>query len=417
MFTRTLVIPTRRHHGIHMHIFSVSDLAGYIGEVLDADPILSDVWVEGEVSNWSRAASGHCYWTLREGDVQLQAVCWRQQAVRQPRLPVNGDQVLVHGRVAFWPGSGKLQLYVDLIRPAGIGILHAQIEALKQRLEAEGLFDPGRKRSIPALPRRIGIVTSPTGAALRDILSVLRARWPLCEVVLAPAIVQGEQAPESIVEALYNLYGVELDVIIVARGGGSIEDLWAFNDEVVVRAVFASPVPVITGVGHETDTTVVDYVADLRAPTPSVAAAYATPNISELQNELHGLVSALRGAMVQRLEAAQAELAHTQRHLQRLSPHARLQRNRELLMQTGERLQRNAKTMFTMQQLKLQHLRQQLETLNPRATLARGYAIVRGADGSVVLDPSVVGADEALLLELRDGVLRARADVSNTNLP
>ncbi|MDP9313463.1 MAG: exodeoxyribonuclease VII large subunit [Chloroflexota bacterium] len=400
-----------------MHIFSISDLTGYIGEMLDADPILSDVWVEGEVSNWSRAASGHCYWTLREGDAQLQTVCWRQQALKQPRLPTNGDQVLVHGRVSFWPVSGKLQLYVDLIRPAGIGLLHAQVEALKQRLESEGLFDPGRKRPIPALPRRIGVVTSPTGAALRDILSVLRERWPLCEVVLAPAVVQGEQAPESIVEALYNLYGVELDVIIVARGGGSIEDLWAFNDEVVVRAVFASPVPVITGVGHETDTTVVDYVADLRAPTPSVAAAYATPNVGELRNELLGLVTVLHTTMTQRLDGARDELEHTRRHIGRLSPHLRLQHDRQLLAQTRARLERNAATTFTLQRLRLDHLRQQLETLNPRATLARGYAVVRGADGTVVLDPATVTDGDTLVLELRDGLLGARAEGAPRKYP
>lgn len=393
-----------------MQILSIKQLTGYIGDVLDADPILSDVWVEGEVSNWSRASSGHCYWTLREGDAQIQVVCWKQQALKQPRLPANGDQVLVHGRISFYAGSGRLQLYVDLIRPAGIGILHAQVEALKQRLEAEGLFDPNRKRPIPTMPRRIGVVTSPTGAALRDILSVIRQRWPLCEVVLAPAIVQGESAPESLVEALYNLYGIELDVIIVARGGGSIEDLWAFNDEVVVRAIFASPVPVITGVGHETDTTVVDYVADLRAPTPSVAAALATPNRAELQNELVGLVETLQATMQQRLDTARDALTHTIRHLQRLSPQSHLQRDRQRLVDTRARLARSMTTSLKLQTLYLRHLHQQLETLNPRATLARGYAVVRRGDGTVLLSPANVTPGETLLLELRDGVLQARAD-------
>ena len=392
-----------------MQILSITELTGYIGDVLDSDPILSDVWVEGEVSNWSRAASGHCYWTLREGDAQIGSVCWRQQALKQPRLPGNGDQVLVHGRVAFWPVNGRLQLYVDLIRPAGIGVLHAQVEALKQRLEAEGLFDPARKRAIPAVPRRIGVVTSPTGAALRDILSVLRERWPLAEVVLSPAVVQGEQAPESLVEALYNLYGVELDVIILARGGGSIEDLWAFNDEVVARAIFASPVPVITGVGHETDTTVVDYVADLRAPTPSVAAAYATPNIAELRGELQGLVLSLQERTFSRIATAMDELEHTRRHLQRLSPAAGLQRDQQLVEQLSGRLRRSMDGIVRLHGLRLEHARVQLETLNPRATLARGYAVVRGADGAVVLGPDAVADGAELAIELRDGVLAARA--------
>jgi exodeoxyribonuclease VII large subunit len=393
-----------------MRILSITDLTGYLADLLEADPILSDVWVEGEVSNWSRAASGHCYWTLREGDAQLQAVCWRQQALKQPRLPANGEQVLVHGHVSFWQGSGRLQLYVHLIRPAGIGVLHAQVEALKQRLEAEGLFDPGRKRAIPPLPRRIGVVTSPTGAALRDILTVLRQRWPLCEVVLAPALVQGESAPESLVEALYNLYGVELDLIIVARGGGSIEDLWAFNDEVVARAIFASPVPVITGVGHETDTTVVDYVADLRAATPSVAAALATPNIAELRDELRATNERLLETIERRLLEARDTLGHAARHLQRLAPQNRLARDRQSLSQLRDRMERGLTTHLAFQKLHLRGMRQQLSTLNPRATLARGYAVVRRADGTVVLDPAAIADGDELLLELRDGVLGARAD-------
>jgi exodeoxyribonuclease VII large subunit len=393
-----------------MRILSITDLAGYIGDLLESDPILSDVWVEGEVSNWSRASSGHCYWTLRQNDAQVQAVCWKQQALKQPQLPSNGDQVLVHGRVSFWSGSGKLQLYVDLIRPAGIGILHAQLEALKQRLESEGLFDPARKRPIPAMPRRIGVVTSPTGAAWRDILSVMRGRWPLCEVVLAPAVVQGDSAPMSLVEALYSLYDLDLDVIILARGGGSIEDLWAFNDESVARAIFASPVPVITGVGHETDTTVVDYVADLRAPTPSVAAAFATPNQAELLGELAALNDRLNTTMLSRVAYARDDLAHTARHLARLSPQARLDRDRHLLEQTRARLDRGLTTALQFQKLHVTSLRQQLAMLNPRATLARGYAIVRQADGTVVLDPRQVGRGESLHLELRDGVLNARAD-------
>lgn len=393
-----------------MQILSITDLTGYLADLLESDPILSDVWVEGEVSNWSRAASGHCYWTLRQGDAQLQAVCWRQQALKQPRLPANGEQVLVHGHVSFWQGSGKLQLYVDLIRPAGIGILHAQVEALKQRLEAEGLFDPGRKRTIPPLPRRIGVVTSPTGAALRDILTVLRQRWPLCEVVLAAAQVQGEAAPESLVEALYNLYGVELDLIIVARGGGSIEDLWAFNDEVVARAIFASPVPVITGVGHETDTTVVDYVADLRAATPSVAAALATPNIAELRNELQLSTERLREAVELHLSEGRDDLVQAMRQLQHLAPQSRLDRDRQTVQQLRDRIQRGLTTHIAFQKLNLRGTRQQLEMLNPRATLARGYAVVRRADGSVVLNPESVADGDELLLELRDGVLSARAD-------
>lgn len=391
-----------------MNIFSVAELGEYLSATLAADAILSDIWVEGEVANWSRPASGHCYWTLRQGDAQIQAVCWRQIALRQPRLPSNGEQVLVHGRVDFWPGSGKLQLYVDLIRPAGIGLLHAQVEALKQRLESEGLFDAARKRAIPSFPRRIGIVTSPTGAALRDMLSVLRQRWPLCEVILAPAQVQGEGAPAELIEALYTLYALPLDLIIVARGGGSIEDLWAFNDEGVARAIYASPVPVITGVGHETDTTVVDYVADLRAPTPSMAAAYATPHRRELQQALQGLAQTLTATMQRRLAHARGELAHATRHLQRLSPAAHLAQERTALHNQHARLMRATHATLQLARLRLETLRLRLEALNPQATLARGYAIVQRSDGRLALDPAELADGEQLTITLRDGRLTAR---------
>lgn len=392
-----------------MRILSITDLTAYLRDVLDADPVLSDVWIEGEVSNWSRASSGHCYWTLKEGDAQMRAVCWRQSAMRQPSLPCNGDHVLVHGRVSFWEGSGQVQVYVDLIRPAGIGILHAQVEALKQQLEAEGLFDEARKRPLPAMPRRVGVVTSPTGAALRDMLSVFGRRWPLCEVVLAPALVQGDGAPYSIVEALYNLYALELDLIIVARGGGSIEDLWAFNDESVARAIFASPVPVITGVGHETDTTVVDYVADLRAATPSVAAALATPDIDDLKLELQTLVTYMHQSIETRLADARDQLDHLTRHLRRLDPRAQLQQQRQHIDQLHGRLERSISTIFKLHRLRLQAAQQQIEALSPHATLARGYAVVRRDDGTVVLDPATVATDEALQIDLHGGVLEARA--------
>jgi exodeoxyribonuclease VII large subunit len=393
-----------------MHIFSVSQLTTYLHDVFEGDPILSDIWIEGEVANWNRASSGHCYWTLREGETQLRAVCWRQQALRQPRLPADGDQIVIHGRVSFWGGNGQVQIYADLIRPAGIGLLHAQVEALKQRLDAEGLFDPARKRPIPPFPLRIGVVTSPTGAALRDILTVLRRRWPLADVLFAPTLVQGDGAPHSLVEALFNLYAFEPDVIIVARGGGSIEDLWAFNDETVARAIFASPAPVITGVGHETDTTVVDYVADLRAPTPSVAAALATPDIADLQDQLGTLLQQLHVAMQQRLDVARADLNRTTHLLQRLAPRTRLVDDRQMVDQLRDRLQRSLRTLLTVQQLQLQGLRQQLAVLSPRATLARGYAVVRRADSTVVLSPNEVADNELLLLELRDGMLAARAE-------
>ena len=391
-----------------MHILSITELSSYIRDLVDSDAVLADVWVQGEVSNWNRAASGHCYWTLKEGDCQLRAVCFRQQAQRQPELPSNGHAILAHGRVAFWEGSGQIQFYVDLIRPAGLGLLHAQIEALKQRLEQEGLFDDARKRPLPDVPRRIGLVTSSTGAAFRDILSVLARRWPLCEVILSPSLVQGDEAPASLVEALFNLYDLDLDLIIVARGGGSIEDLWAFNDESVARAIFAAPVPVVTGVGHETDTTVVDYVADLRAPTPSAAAELATPDIAALQESLHALREQLEEAMHTRIEQAQTELGAQEARLKRLSPRAQLVDGQLRTDQLGARLQRAMRHRLELERRDLQGLRARLAALSPRATLARGYAIVRRPDGSVVLRAADVDPGDPLFLEVRDGVIEAQ---------
>ena len=391
-----------------MHLLSVSDLTAYIQDLLLSDPVLADVWVQGEVSNWSRSAAGHCYWTLKEGDSQLRAVCFRQQAERQPELPSNGHAILAHGNVSFWEGSGQIQFYVDLIRPAGMGLLHAQVEALKQRLALEGLFDEGRKRPIPVTPRRIGIVTSPTAAAFQDILAVLRRRWPLCEVVLSPALVQGDEAPGSLVDALFNLYDHDLDLIILARGGGSVEDLWAFNDESVARAVFAAPVPVITGVGHETDTTVVDYVADLRAATPTAAAVLATPDIAELEENLHLLQERLAEAMQERLRDARAALAERRTRLLHMSPRTQLVdaqlRNAQLI----ERLHRTMRHMLALETRELGGLQRSLQTLSPRATLSRGYAIVRRPDGSVVMRAADVDGGDPLLLEVHHGVIAAQ---------
>ncbi len=390
-----------------MQLLSVGQLTTYIRDLIDSDMVLSDVWVQGEVSNWSRSAAGHCYWTIKEDEAQLRAVCFRQQAQRQPELPTNGHAILVHGHVSFWEGSGQLQLYVDLIRPAGIGLLHAQLEALKQRLEAEGLFEESRKRPIPVAPRRIGIVTSSTSAALQDMLVILARRWPLCEVILSPSLVQGDDAPSSLVEALFNLYDIELDVIIVARGGGSIEDLWAFNDESVVRAIFAAPAPVITGVGHETDTTLVDLVADLRAPTPTAAVILATPDIADWHTALTDLRERLVVAIQERLENTGAVREDLVARLARVSPRARLVDAQSRTDDFRIRLERGLRRHLVLDRQRLEALRSRLTTLSPRATLARGYAIVRRPDGSVVLRAADVDPGDPLLLEVRDGVIDA----------
>ncbi len=392
-----------------MQLLTVSELNGYLRELLEADPLLQDVWIEGEISNFTRHTSGHWYFTLKEGEAQISAACWRTYTARISQIPRNGDAVLAHGRIAFYEVRGQLQLYADMIRPAGIGILQAQFEQLKARLEAEGLFDTSRKRPLPDFPRRIGVVTSPTGAALQDILHVLGRRYPLAEVLISPCRVQGAGAADTIVEALYALYDQDIDLIIVARGGGSIEDLWAFNEEVVARAVFASPFPLISGVGHETDTTIIDYVADLRAPTPSAAAELAVPDIAELYGALNGLRDTLDELIGWRIETAQISLLEARRHLDARSPYTRIQRDRQTLDELLRRTEARIGHGIALRQARMDGLRAQLAALNPLATLERGYAVVRRtADGHVVTDPSQVADNTSVEIQVQGGRFIAR---------
>ena len=266
-----------------MQVRSVTDVTLRIKALIEEDPQLADLWLEGEVSNFRQASSGHCYFTLKDSDGEIRCVMWRGVAARQPWLPDQGDWVEAHGYVSVYERGGAYQFYADILQQSGVGQRWQQFLELKARLEAEGLFDEERKRPLPEWPKRIGVVTSATGAAFRDICNVLGERYPLVEVVLAPSLVQGASAPAAIVSALGALDEQPgIDVIIVARGGGSMEDLWAFNDEGVARAIAACRVPVVTGVGHETDFTIVDFVSDYRAPTPSAAAAAVVPDRYEL---------------------------------------------------------------------------------------------------------------------------------------
>ena len=396
--------------GHTMKLLTVTELTLYLRALLDSDEILRDIWVEGEVSNFSRHTSGHCYFTLKEGDTQISAVAWKSAVTRIGQLPSNGDAILAHGRVAFYEGRGQLQIVVDDLRPAGIGILQAQFERLKSRLESEGLFDESRKRPLPIAPRRIGIATSPTSAALQDLLQVIGRRYPLAEVIIAPCKVQGQGAADTIVEALYALYEQPVDVIIVARGGGSIEDLWAFNEETVARAVFASPIPVVSGVGHETDTTIIDYVADVRAPTPSAAAELATPDRIELADTLGYLVGRLEQAISVQIARLQADLIASQRRLQLRSPVIRIERDCQLLDELVRRADTHVEHRVALEQARLMGLRSQLVALSPDAILARGYAVVRRPDRHVVTHPEQAAAGEILTITVRGGELWARVE-------
>ncbi len=392
-----------------MAIVTVTQLVSQIKTLLEREQTLRNVWLQGEVSNFTRAPSGHCYFTLKDERAVLSCVMWRNDAVRLLRLPQNGQQVLVHGYVSLYESQGKMQFYVDALELAGVGRLYQELEALKARLAAEGLFEPERKRPLPAWPQRIGLVTSPRAAALRDILRTLAVRFPAVDVLLAPTLVQGAEAPAQIVAAieLLNAWstGVEpIDLLIVARGGGSIEELWAFNDERVARAIAASTLPVISGVGHETDFTLADFAADRRAPTPTGAAAAAVPDRLELAGQVRSLRSRQALAMAQQIAGRQQRLAQSQRLLARLSPAVQIAGRRQQVDDLSLAMQRQMRHRLALRRAELAGLGARLANLDPRAVLHRGYAIVYQRDsGRIVTSTRAVAAGDALHIVVADG--------------
>jgi exodeoxyribonuclease VII large subunit len=390
---------------------SVSALTRRIRDSLEADKSLQDVWVEGEISNLSTPSSGHLYFTLKDAGATLRCVMWRSSVRSLGQLPRVGDAVEVHGHISVYDAGGQYQLYSDLIRPRGAGALYQRFLELQERLKAEGLFDEDRKRPIPVWPQRIGIVTSPTGAALQDILNTLRRRFPLVEVILAPTLVQGDQAPPGIVAALQTLnVRARPDVILLARGGGSIEDLWAFNDERVVRAVYASETPVITGVGHETDFTLTDFAADLRAPTPTAAAELSTPNRDDLLLTLSEAAQNLYRTFTARLNLQRMAYAGLTNQLQRNSPLTRVRSDRQRLDTLTAQAGRRMTYIFQLQRAALEGIDQQLSALSPQAILTRGYAIVTQEDGRTVRRAAQVQPNEPLNVRVQDGSFGVRVD-------
>jgi exodeoxyribonuclease VII large subunit len=401
-----------------MKILEVAEVGQYIKDLLDEDDLLADLWITGELTNVSRSGAGHYYFALRDESGQIRSVLFRGAALRCGAEPKAGDAVVAHGRIAFYQPTGACEFCVDLLYPSGVGLAQLRFEELRLKLEQEGLFAPERKRSLPELPRRIGLVTSQGGAVLHDVLNVLSRRFPLAEVVFAHSAVQGEHAPPEIVAALDRLRawrgdnGLGVDVVIVGRGGGSPEELASFNDERVARAIFASPWPVISAVGHETDVTICDLVADLRAPTPSAAAELVAPSILTLAQEVGELVGRARLAMEAVLASHRSELERARSRVLAQSPAARIARSRQdvrhevskarLLV---ERQLRTASETLAGRQL-------QLQALSPLATLGRGYSIVSVEDGrgpAVARSVEQVTAGARLSIEMIDGSVEATA--------
>jgi exodeoxyribonuclease VII large subunit len=386
--------------------WSVTELTRYLRQVLEADPSLQDVWVQGEISNYSRPSSGHLYFTLKDAGSSLRCVVWKTDAVRLRVTLQDGMAVEAHGAISVYEAGGQYQLYVNLIKPLGEGALYQEFLRLKALMEAEGLFDPGRKRSIPELPKRIGIITSPTGAALRDMLHALRRRLPLAEVVLAPSPVQGDEAPARLVAALEILNSkIKPDVILIARGGGSIEDLWAFNDERVVRAVADSRIPVISGVGHETDFTLTDFAADLRAPTPTAAAELATAiTIDDLGYSIGQLQMNLSDLIQSSLDRRRVDLGNTDLQLKQFSPVRRLQSDRQRVDEWSHLVETSIRHKLDLSLLRVQALDHRLVALSPLEVLKRGYAVVnRTKDSKLVDSVKKVKREDELRVRVSDG--------------
>jgi len=393
-------------------IWSVSELTRYIRQLLESDYRLQEIWVSGEASNVSLPASGHLYFSLQDATATLRCVMWRSQVALQTHLPKDGETFEVFGRIGVYEAGGQYQLYAEVLRPAGEGLRYQEFMERKARLETEGLFDAERKRPLPEWPRTIGVVTSPTGAALRDVLHVLQRRFPLVQVLLAPTAVQGPEAAGGVVSALeaLNQHGGS-DVILVVRGGGSVEDLWTFNEEAVVRAVAASSIPVVTGIGHETDLILADFAADVRAPTPSAAAEVVTPDREALLHSLARLRADLLGLFQDQIGARQEALAVLQARLRQASPRAHIENARQRVDEFWRRAHAAIRHDLIVSRRTLDGLAHTLQAVGPAAVLSRGYAIVTQArDGAIVRSVSQVDPGDPLHVRVQDGSFGARVE-------
>ena len=385
-------------------ILSVGDVNRYIKLVMDNDALLSSVSVRGEISNLKYHTSGHLYFTLKDSDAELSAVMFRSAVSTLRFSAKNGMQVTAYGKISIYEKSGKCQLYVSAMLDNGIGNLQLEYERLFKKLSMQGLFDESRKRPLPKIPKCIGIITSPTGAAIRDMINVTGRRWPVAKILLYPSLVQGEDAPESLCRGLecLNAHG-ECDVIIIGRGGGSIEDLWAFNDERVVMAIANSLIPVISAVGHETDYMLSDFVADRRAPTPSAAAELAVPDKTEIKMQLDDSFERIEGAFVRYLEAKKIQLDSLLKQIELCSPSTRLQNERKMLLSRSELMEHMLSSLIDKKRSTFSNAVGKLEAINPLSILGRGYSIAQKKDRSIVGSITKIKTGEEISIIFSDG--------------
>ncbi|MBQ8402757.1 MAG: exodeoxyribonuclease VII large subunit [Clostridia bacterium] len=388
---------------------TVTQLNEYVKHIIDHDIRLSDVYVKGEISNFkNHYSTGHYYFTLKDEGGMIRAIMFKSAAGKLPFVPEDGMKVTAHGRVSAFVRDGQYQLYCDFMEPDGVGALYIAFEQLKRKLEAEGLFDPARKRPLPKIPTRVGIITSATGAAIRDMINVCGRRFPYAKLILFPALVQGPDAPPQLIAGLrYFNETMSADVIIIGRGGGSIEDLWAFNNEELAREVAASRIPVISAVGHETDFTICDFVADRRAPTPSAAAELAVPDTTELKRKIQNIVTRESGVL-QQIAARHRErllLLSGSRVMQ--NPMAMIEDKKMQTAMTAQRLQQAEERIRMQSRARLQTEAGKLSAMSPLAVLSRGYSAVYKEDGTLVKSISQVQPGDGITIRTEGGEVDA----------
>lgn len=391
---------------------TVTELNEYIKAKIDADGFLSRVSVKGEISNFTNHyKTGHFYFTIKDEGSLIKAVMFRSAASKINFVPENGMKIVAKGRVSAFVRDGQYQLYCDAMEPDGIGALYFAFEQLKKKLSAEGLFDESRKKPLPKIPTRIGVITSPTGAAIRDIINILGRRFPYAKVILYPALVQGAEAAPSLIDGMnYFNSNRNVDVIIIGRGGGSIEDLWAFNDETLARTVAASPIPTISAVGHETDFTICDFVADRRAPTPSAAAELAVPETHELMHKIDNIIGRMSLLLSRRIESGKQILDFYKTQGVFAYPERMFEERKMQLLMLGQRLETSIGQKLTNDRSLLAQRTAKLEALSPLGILSRGYSVASRADGKVVASVSDVSKGDKLSLRLSDGTVDATVD-------
>ena len=392
-------------------VITVTELNNYIKNMFESDSYLGNVWIKGEISNFKFHSTGHLYFSLKDDGSVIRAVMFRGSASKLVFVPENGMKVIVHGRITSFVRDGQYQIYIDAMEPDGIGALYIAYEQLKRKLEAMGLFDPKRKKPIPKIPSRIGIITSPTGAAIRDMINVAGRRFPYAKIILYPSLVQGPDAPPQLISGLkYFNDNNAADVIIIGRGGGSIEDLWAFNDEGVAYAVAESHIPVISAVGHETDFTICDFVADRRAPTPSAAAEIAVPDTAELKNKFNNVIKH-EAASIERLLSRHREkltMLSSSRILK--NPSVLIDDRRMAVLLASEKIASAESANINTAKIRLGRVSGKLEALNPLSVISRGYSAIYGEDNTLIKSVDQLQVGMKIKFKTSDGSAEATVD-------